>query len=118
MTVIQNVVIVGAGEAGARVALELRARGFGRNVTLVGEERHSPYEGPPLSKDFIAASRALKPPTISDAARLGELDIVHIAGQAFPKTVYVRSLGRSSDDQRMGARLAQADRSRPFEPNV
>lgn len=40
-------VIIGAGEAGARAALDLRGRG---EVTLISDERHQPYERPPLSK--------------------------------------------------------------------
>jgi len=71
-----------AGEAGARLALGLRAQGFAGRVTLVGEERHAPYERPPLSKTLIAAPDEPKPPTIVDAARLGELGIAQIKGVA------------------------------------
>lgn len=78
----QDVVVVGAGEAGARLALELRVQGFPGRVTLVGEERHAPYERPPLSKALIAAADAPNPPTIVDAARLGELGIAQIKGVA------------------------------------
>jgi 3-phenylpropionate/trans-cinnamate dioxygenase ferredoxin reductase component len=40
-------VIIGAGEAGARAAMDLRGQG---SVTLIGDEPHLPYERPPLSK--------------------------------------------------------------------
>ncbi len=40
-------VIIGAGEAGARAALDLKDKG---QVTLIGAEPHLPYERPPLSK--------------------------------------------------------------------
>jgi 3-phenylpropionate/trans-cinnamate dioxygenase ferredoxin reductase subunit len=45
-----DVVIVGAGECGARAAFALREAGHDGKVTLIGEERHWPYERPPLSK--------------------------------------------------------------------
>src|SRR5579863_5219068 len=78
----EDVVIIGAGEAGARLAVELRAQGFSGRVTLVGEERHAPYERPPLSKSLITAADAPKPPTIVDSARLAELGIEQIKGVA------------------------------------
>ncbi len=45
-----GMVIVGAGEAGARAAAALREGGYEGPVTLIGEETHGPYERPPLSK--------------------------------------------------------------------
>jgi 3-phenylpropionate/trans-cinnamate dioxygenase ferredoxin reductase subunit len=46
-------VIVGAGQAGAMAAAELRQNGFDGRVVLIGEEAHAPYERPPLSKDLL-----------------------------------------------------------------
>lgn len=46
-------VIVGAGQAGAMAAAELRQNGFDGRVVLIGEEAHAPYERPPLSKDVL-----------------------------------------------------------------
>jgi 3-phenylpropionate/trans-cinnamate dioxygenase ferredoxin reductase subunit len=52
----QTFVIVGAGQAGAETAIELRKLGFAGRVVLVGEEPHPPYKRPPLSKGFFAGS--------------------------------------------------------------
>jgi NADPH-dependent 2,4-dienoyl-CoA reductase/sulfur reductase-like enzyme len=52
-----NVLIVGAGLAGARTAETLRALGFDGGVTLVGDEPVAPYERPALSKQFLAGAR-------------------------------------------------------------
>jgi len=49
----RNIVIVGAGLAGARAAEALRTEGFDGRVTLVGEEPVRPYERPPLSKAYL-----------------------------------------------------------------
>lgn len=48
-----TIVIVGAGQAGALAAAELRQQGYAGRVVLIGEEAHAPYERPPLSKDVL-----------------------------------------------------------------
>ncbi|HLI20054.1 MAG TPA: FAD-dependent oxidoreductase [Stellaceae bacterium] len=52
----KHIVIVGAGHAGGRAAEALRAAGFPGRVTLVGSEKHPPYERPPLSKELLAGA--------------------------------------------------------------
>lgn len=49
-----RVVVVGAGLGGLRSVEALRARGYAGRVTLVGAERHRPYDRPPLSKAVLA----------------------------------------------------------------
>lgn len=51
--IVNHVVVVGAGLAGVRSIEALRARGFGGAITLVGAERHRPYDRPPLSKAVL-----------------------------------------------------------------
>jgi len=53
MTEPARVVVVGAGLAGLRVAEELRAKGYGGALTLIGAERRPPYDRPPLSKKLL-----------------------------------------------------------------
>jgi 3-phenylpropionate/trans-cinnamate dioxygenase ferredoxin reductase subunit len=78
----REVVIVGAGEAGGRAAIELRRRGFDGRITLIGEETHAPYERPPLSKAAIVQEAEPAPQTIGDGGRLSELNVYRIAGVA------------------------------------
>jgi NADPH-dependent 2,4-dienoyl-CoA reductase/sulfur reductase-like enzyme len=52
----KHIVIVGAGHAGGRAAEALRAAGHAGRVTLVGSEKHPPYERPPLSKELLAGA--------------------------------------------------------------
>jgi 3-phenylpropionate/trans-cinnamate dioxygenase ferredoxin reductase component len=52
----KHIVIVGAGHAGGRAAEAVRAAGFQGRVTLVGSEKHPPYERPPLSKELLAGT--------------------------------------------------------------
>ena len=49
--------IVGAGAAGSACASELRARGFGGSVLVVGREADPPYERPPASKGYLAGTQ-------------------------------------------------------------
>ncbi|RYF50260.1 MAG: FAD-binding protein, partial [Cytophagaceae bacterium] len=48
-----DVVIVGAGLAGAEAAFELRERGHLGRITLIGKESFPPYSRPPLSKTYL-----------------------------------------------------------------
>jgi len=59
MTGDRTFVIVGASLAGAKAAETLRSEGFGGGVTLVGAERHRPYERPPLSKPYLRGEAAV-----------------------------------------------------------
>ena len=55
-----DVLIVGAGHAGAQVAASLRQMKFSGTVTLLGDEPDLPYERPPLSKDYLSGERSLQ----------------------------------------------------------
>lgn len=48
-----KIVIVGAGLAGVSAAESLRDEGFTGSISIVGAERHPPYQRPPLSKGFL-----------------------------------------------------------------
>ena len=71
-----GIVIIGAGECGVRAAFALREAGFDGSVTLVGEERHLPYERPPLTKNHPVAAKP-----IADAARYADAGIVLMRGR-------------------------------------
>jgi 3-phenylpropionate/trans-cinnamate dioxygenase ferredoxin reductase subunit len=49
------VIIVGASMGGLRAAEALRRFGYAGPITVIGEERHAPYNRPPLSKEVLAA---------------------------------------------------------------
>src|SRR5262245_35013018 len=50
---LHRIVVVGASLAGLRAVEALRDRGFDGERTLIGEEPHRPYDGPPLSKQVL-----------------------------------------------------------------
>lgn len=55
---VPGVVIVGAGQAGARAAEAMRGAGYGGRITLIGAESHLPYERPQLSKATLLDAEA------------------------------------------------------------
>src|SRR4051794_31487816 len=74
-----GMIIVGAGEAGARAAAELSSGGYKGSVTLIGKERLAPYERPPLSKSTLMDAEEPTPKTILDETKLREQEIKFIS---------------------------------------
>ena len=56
----KNIVVVGAGQAGASLVARLRAKGFDGTITLLGEEPVPPYQRPPLSKAYLLGDMAVE----------------------------------------------------------
>jgi len=79
VTAPRNIVIVGAGLAGAKAAETLREEGYEGRLVLVGDEPERPYERPPLSKDYLRG----------DATR--ESVHVHEAGFYDERTIELRT---------------------------
>ncbi len=48
-----DIVVIGAGQAGAALAAKLRALGHSGAITMIGEETSPPYQRPPLSKAYL-----------------------------------------------------------------
>lgn len=53
-----DVLIVGAGHAGAQAGIALRQAGFEGSIAMIGDERYPPYERPPLSKEYFAGDKS------------------------------------------------------------
>ena len=52
----ERVVVAGAAMAGLRAAEGLRSAGWSGQIVIVGDEPRMPYNRPPLSKNFLAAT--------------------------------------------------------------
>lgn len=71
-----DVLIIGAGQAGIQVARALRKRGYDGAITLLGNEGYRPYQRPPLSKAFLKGEMdetrlAFKPAAFFDEQNIG-----------------------------------------------
>lgn len=75
-----DVLIVGAGHAGAQAAIALRLGGFAGSIALLGDEPELPYERPPLSKDYLAGDKSFDRMLIRPAAFWAERGIALAVG--------------------------------------
>lgn len=55
----QHIIIVGAGQAACSLAAKYRALDEVADITIIGEERHLPYQRPPLSKKYATGEMAV-----------------------------------------------------------
>ena len=76
-----DILIVGAGHAGAQAAIALRQNKFEGTIGLIGDEPEIPYERPPLSKDYLAGDKPFERILIRPAAFWAERDIAMLTGQ-------------------------------------
>jgi 3-phenylpropionate/trans-cinnamate dioxygenase ferredoxin reductase subunit len=76
---VSGVVVVGAGQAGCQLVSSLRDDGYTGPVTLVGSERHLPYQRPPLSKGHLTGKALRESLWLRPANYFDEHDIqVHL----------------------------------------
>lgn len=54
-----DIILIGAGQAAAQCAESLRRKGHQGSITLIGRELHLPYQRPPLSKKYLAGELGL-----------------------------------------------------------
>ena len=68
-------VVVGAGQAAAKCALELRRLGYDGQIKLLGDESIPPYQRPELSKSYLTRSVSLDEVIILTAEMANRFDI-------------------------------------------
>jgi len=81
LTADNTVVVVGASLAGWRAVETLRTEGFEGSITLVGEERHLPYDRPPLSKQVLAGTWPPEKAVLADKRRSSEHRVHEVLGR-------------------------------------
>ncbi|BAV64269.1 NAD(P)/FAD-dependent oxidoreductase [Sphingobium cloacae] len=76
-----DVLIVGAGHAGAQAAISLRQLGFEGSIGMIGDEKDLPYERPPLSKEYFAGDKGFERILIRPAAFWEERKVDMLLGK-------------------------------------
>jgi 3-phenylpropionate/trans-cinnamate dioxygenase ferredoxin reductase subunit len=71
----KSIAIIGAGMAGARACISLRANGYAGAITLLGDEDLLPYDRPPLSKASITQEGEPQPVWLLDETIARELKV-------------------------------------------
>ncbi|MEM1133050.1 MAG: FAD-dependent oxidoreductase [Pseudomonadota bacterium] len=75
-----DVIIVGAGHAGAQTAIALRQSGYEGSIALIGDEPHLPYERPPLSKEYLSGGKEFERMALRPEAFWEERDVTMMLG--------------------------------------
>jgi 3-phenylpropionate/trans-cinnamate dioxygenase ferredoxin reductase subunit len=71
----ERIVIVGAGQAGCTIALELRKLGYSGGICLIGMETHLPYQRPPLSKAYLSGEADIQKLLLITERRMQDANI-------------------------------------------
>ncbi|MFI6014692.1 NAD(P)/FAD-dependent oxidoreductase [Streptomyces sp. NPDC051243] len=77
----RSITVVGASLAGLSTVRALRAEGYDGEIVVVGEERHTPYDRPPLSKDFLKGDIDAAGLALGDADEYEILDVHWLLGE-------------------------------------
>jgi 3-phenylpropionate/trans-cinnamate dioxygenase ferredoxin reductase subunit len=97
-----DVLIVGAGHAGAQAAIMLRQLGFAGSIALLGSEPELPYERPPLSKDYLSGEKPWERMLIRPAAFWAERAITLLPGRRAAALDPVARAVALEDGERLG----------------
>ncbi|MER6987960.1 FAD-dependent oxidoreductase [Saccharopolyspora hirsuta] len=82
MSELREVLVVGASAAGLSTVEALRRRGYDGAVTVLGAERHLPYDRPPLSKKVLSGEWQPDRANLRPEAALTALDAEFVLADA------------------------------------
>lgn len=99
-----DVLIVGAGHAGAQAAIALRQSGFEGSILMLGREPELPYERPPLSKDYLAREKDFARLLIRPAAFWCERGVAMVLGCEVATVLPAEKVVTTSAGQRVAYR--------------
>lgn len=99
-----DILIVGAGHAGAQSAIALRQLNFAGTIAVVGDELDLPYERPPLSKEYLSGEKQFERILIRPAPFWSERRITFLLGQRVTEVNAAERLITTSDGTAIGYR--------------
>jgi 3-phenylpropionate/trans-cinnamate dioxygenase ferredoxin reductase subunit len=95
-----DVLIVGAGHAGAQTAIALRQNKFAGSISIVGAESELPYERPPLSKEYLSEEKTFDRILIRPAPFWAERDITMVPGVRIAQVLPDEHIAVAADGSR------------------
>jgi len=100
MNAFYDILIVGAGHAGAQAAIALRQKKFEGSIGLLGNEKYPPYERPPLSKEYLAGEKPFERILLRPESFWGEREIDLLTGRRVSKLDPIgKTVTLASDDE-------------------
>ena len=99
-----DVIIVGAGHAGAQAAIALRQAGHQDSILVLGREPEIPYERPPLSKEYLAGDKPFERILIRPEAFWADKAITMRTGTNVTEVDWMAHEVVLGDDSRIGYR--------------
>ncbi len=97
-----DVLIVGAGHAGAQAGIALRQNKFEGSIAIIGDEPELPYERPPLSKEYFAGEKAFERILIRPAAFWAEREVAMLLGRRVANVYPGAKTVRTEDGETIG----------------
>jgi 3-phenylpropionate/trans-cinnamate dioxygenase ferredoxin reductase component len=108
------IVIIGAGMAGARACINLRANDYQGEIVLIGEEALLPYDRPPLSKSSILQEGEPEPIWLMDETIASELKVtVHKGVEAKAINPAAKTVSLSDGSTQAYSKLLLATGAKP-----
>lgn len=112
-----SVLIVGASMGGLRTAEALRRNGYEGRIDILGDEKHAPYNRPPLSKEVLAGSVSAEAVTFNH--NLAESDThFHLGTRAVRLDIENRTVHDQTDGEHAFSALVIATGLRPRQLNL
>ncbi|WP_420036882.1 NAD(P)/FAD-dependent oxidoreductase [Streptomyces sp. cg28] len=103
MTAPSSVLVVGASAAGLATVQTLRRKGYTGRVTVLGAERHPPYDRPPLSKQILAGTWQPEQTHLRRPSDLAALDAEFLLGDRAVSLDAARRGVRTETGRELGA---------------
>ena len=97
-----DVVIVGAGHAGAQAAIALRQKKFAGSILMIGDEPELPYERPPLSKEYLSGNKPFERILIRPESFWHERDVAMLLGTKVDTVDAAAHCVTTSDGRQIG----------------
>lgn len=82
MTAPDSVLVAGASAAGVSTAESLRRAGYEGRITVLGAEKHAPYDRPPLSKQALSGAWEFDRTRLRTEEALAKLDAEFVLGDS------------------------------------